>query len=65
MKLAVIIGVLQMSIGVLLKMMNTVHFGLWIDFIFEWIPQQLFLTTTFGYMCLMILKKWTLPWGLD
>ncbi len=65
MKLAVIIGVLQMSIGIFLKMLNTVHFGLWTDFVFEWLPQQTFMFATFGYMCLMIFKKWTLPWGLE
>lgn len=46
-------------------MLNTVHFGLWLDFFFEWIPQQIFLLSTFGYMCLLILKKWTLAWGIE
>jgi len=70
MKFAVIIGVFQMSIGtqnpnsaIFLKMINTVHFGLWLDFLFEWLPQQIFLFSTFGYMCLLIIKKWTVPWG--
>ena len=48
MKLAVIIGVTQMTIGIFLKMLNTVHNSSIIDFIFEWIPQQLFLTCTFA-----------------
>ena len=62
MKFAVIIGVFQMSIAIFLKMLNTVHFGLWLDFLFEWLPQQIFLLSTFGYMCLLIIKKWTIPW---
>lgn len=45
-------------------MINTVHFGLWLDFLFEWIPQQIFLFTTFGYMCVLIIYKWTVPWGI-
>ena len=65
MKLAVIIGVIQMSIGIFLKMLNSIHYKLWVDFIFEWLPQQIFMFSTFGYMCLMIFKKWTLPWGID
>jgi vacuolar-type H+-ATPase subunit I/STV1 len=46
-------------------MLNTVHFGLWLDFLFEWLPQQVFLFSTFGYMCLLIIKKWTIPWGIE
>ena len=30
--------------------------------IFEWVPQQLFLLTTFGYMCVLIIVKWNIPW---
>jgi len=65
MKFAVIIGVFQMSIAIFLKMLNTVHFGLWLDFLFEWLPQQIFLLSTFGYMCLLIIKKWTIPWDIS
>lgn len=46
-------------------MLNTIHFGLWLDFLFEWLPQQIFMFSTFGYMCLLIIKKWTIPWGID
>lgn len=38
MKMAVIIGVAQMSFGVILKGINSIHFGLYIDFLFEFIP---------------------------
>jgi len=38
MKLAVIIGVIQMSYGIVLKAVNCVHYDLWIDLIFEFIP---------------------------
>lgn len=33
--------------------------------IFEWIPQQIFLLTTFGYMCLLIIVKWNIPWEIE
>lgn len=65
MKFAVIIGIFQMSIGIFLKCLNTLHFGQYLDLVFEWLPQQIFLLTTFGYMCLLIIKKWTIPWGLE
>jgi len=64
MKFAVIIGVLQMSFAIFLKLLNTNHFKNYLDMIFEWIPQQLFFFCTFGYMCVLILYKWTIPWGI-
>lgn len=38
MKIAVIFGVAQMSIGVLLKGSNNIYFRQWLDFFFEFIP---------------------------
>lgn len=64
MKFAVIVGVLQMTVAIFLKALNTLHFKNYIDFIFEWLPQQLFFASTFGYMCVLIIYKWTIPWGL-
>ena len=46
-------------------MMNTLHFKSYLDFFFEWIPQQLFFFCTFGYMCILIIYKWTIHWGVD
>ncbi|KAL4468898.1 hypothetical protein ABPG72_009168 [Tetrahymena utriculariae] len=58
MKFAVIFGVVQMSWGIFLKGLNCIHFDLWVDLIFEWLPQMVFLLSTFGYMCFMIIFKW-------
>lgn len=38
MKLAVIVGVIQMIFGILMKGVNAVHYSSAIDFIFEFIP---------------------------
>ena len=72
MKFAVIIGVLQMSFGIFftnlaifLKMLNTVHFKSYIDLFCEWLPQQIFFFSTFGYMCVLIVYKWTIAWGVE
>jgi V-type H+-transporting ATPase subunit a len=71
MKFAVIIGVLQMTFGnylinsgIALKLVNTRHFKNYLDMIFEWLPQQVFFFCTFGYMCILIIYKWTIPWGI-
>lgn len=47
-----------MGWGIFLKGLNCIHFDLWVDLIFEWLPQMVFLFSTFGYMCLMIIIKW-------
>jgi len=65
MKMAIIIGVCQMMLGVFLKAVNAVHFRSAIDFFFEWIPQLLFLSCTFGYMVILIFIKWSVPYGTD
>lgn len=51
-----------MSIAIFLKLINTIHFRSYLDLIFEWLPQQIFMFTTFGYMCILIIVKWTIPW---
>lgn len=58
MKFAVIIGVLQMTLGILLKGLNSVYFRSTLDFIFEFLPQIIFLTCLFGFMDLLIILKW-------
>lgn len=62
MKLSVIFGVIQMTIGVLLKGVNNINFRQPIDFFFEFIPQILFMVCTFGWMDAMIFIKWLTPW---
>ena len=46
-------------------MMNSYHFKSYLDFFFEWLPQQIFFFCTFGYMCILIIYKWTIPWGTE
>jgi V-type H+-transporting ATPase subunit a len=47
-----------MSIGILLKGMNSLHFKNRLDFFFEFIPQFLLLFALFGWMDILILGKW-------
>ena len=65
MKMSVIIGVLQMILGLFLKGINGIYFGDYIDFFFEFIPQLIFMCLLFGYMCLMIYIKWGTDWSDD
>lgn len=59
MKIAVILGVLQMSFGVFMKALNSIHFKRSLDFIHEFIPQIVLLWVLFGYMDTLIIMKWT------
>lgn len=66
MKFAVIIGVTQMMFGICLRGMNAIYFGQTIDFVFEFIPQIIFMGLLFGYMNIMIFIKWSTDyWGKD
>jgi V-type H+-transporting ATPase subunit a len=64
MKIAVIIGVVHMTSGVLLKASNAIFFRNWLDFFFEFVPQLAFLVLLFGYMDFLIIYKWNVDWGL-
>ena len=48
-----------------MKLLNTIHFKNYIELIFEWLPQQIFFFCTFGYMCILIIAKWAIPWGIE
>jgi V-type H+-transporting ATPase subunit a len=61
MKISVLLGVAQMTVGVFLRFGNAVHERNWTDFVFECIPMLLFMTCFFGYMDFMIMYKWVTP----
>jgi len=63
MKISVIFGVAQMTIGIILKGTNTIYFRRWVDFFFEFLPQILTLWCLFGYMDYLIIVKWLTDWG--
>merc|ERR1712032_1198181 len=61
MKLSVLFGVLQMTVGVLLRWSNAFYFNNMTDFIFECLPMMVFMLCFFGWMDVMILYKWVHP----
>ena len=61
MKMAVLFGVVQMSLGVLLKWGNAMYEFSLRDFFCECIPMAIFMVCFFGYMDYMILFKWVTP----
>lgn len=63
MKTSVILGVAQMTIGILLKGLNALYFKRWSEFIFEFLTQLIALTCLFGFMDYLVIAKWTTDWS--
>ena len=51
-----------MSLGIFMKGMNCIHHRAPVEFIFEFIPQIVFLLSLFGFMDLLIILKWLTNW---
>eukprot|EP00941_MAST-03F_sp_MAST-3F-sp1_P004077 g4077.t1 len=64
MKMAVILGVSQMTLGIFCKTSNAIHFKDKLALIFECIPQILFMLCLFGYMDFLIILKWMTNWEI-
>jgi V-type H+-transporting ATPase subunit a len=62
MKLSVIIAIIHMTVGVIIKALNSRYFKKGLDFWFEFVPQFIFLFLLFGYMDFLIVFKWLKDW---
>lgn len=62
MKLSVILGVTQMVVGIIMSLLNAIHFKKPYNIYFEFIPQMIFMLGLFGYMVFLIFYKWSTPW---
>lgn len=65
MKMSIIVGVIHMLFGISLKGLNALHFSDYTSFFLEFIPQFVFMTSTFGYMVLCIIIKWLQDFSLS
>ena len=63
MKLSIIIGVLHMLLGLVIRGVNNINNKNYVAFLFEFIPQILFMIILFGYLILMIFYKWSINWN--
>ncbi len=62
MKMAIIIGIAEMSLGIILRGINNFKELQFLDFFTEFLPMFIFLYSFFGYMVLLIILKWLHPW---
>jgi len=66
MKLSILLGIIQMSLGIFLSLLNYLKEKPplnWINTLFQFIPQIVFLWSIFGYMCVLIIIKWCTDWS--
>ena len=64
MKMAIILGVCHMTVGVLMKASNTFHFKDRLTFYCESIPELVLFMAIFGYLCILIFIKWSTNWNI-
>ncbi|KAJ1420219.1 V-type ATPase, V0 complex, 116kDa subunit family, partial [Ochromonadaceae sp. CCMP2298] len=62
MKMSVILGITQMTFGILLKGVNSYYFKANLDLYCEFLPMILFDMSLFGYMVVLIFVKWSINW---
>ena len=62
MKTAVIVGVIHMTWGLILRGFNAIYFRDATEMLFEVIPMIIFDLSFFGYMCVLIIIKWSINW---
>lgn len=62
MKMSIILGVTQMMLGIILSFFNATYFKKPYNIFFEFIPQTIFMMSTFGYMVILIFYKWCIDW---
>lgn len=54
-----------MIMGNLIKGANAIYFRKPLDFLFEFVPQIVFMLGIFGYMIIMVFIKWSKDWGYN
>ncbi|CAM9530718.1 unnamed protein product [Phaeothamnion confervicola] len=62
MKMSVVLGIIQMTMGICLKASNAIYFNQPLDFFFEFVPMIIFDLALFGYMVILIFVKWSIDW---
>ncbi|KAF0343290.1 ATPase subunit [Gigaspora margarita] len=63
MKMSIILGVIQMSFGIVLTVYNYTYFKKRLSIWAEFIPQMLFMQCIFGYLVFTIILKWSINWN--
>jgi len=65
MKISIIVGVIQMSVGICMSFLNHVEYGDTKRIFFEYLPEMIFFEGIFGYLVFTIFYKWSVDWSGD
>jgi len=65
MKISIIVGVIQMSVGISLSLLNHIEYGDYKRIFFEFVPSMIFFEGIFGYLVFTIFYKWSVDWNGD
>ncbi|XP_015058844.1 V-type proton ATPase subunit a1 [Solanum pennellii] len=58
MKMSILLGVVQMNLGIILSYFNARFFNSSLDIKYQFVPQVIFLNSLFGYLSLLVVVKW-------
>ncbi|CAN6470898.1 unnamed protein product [Victoria cruziana] len=58
MKMSILIGIVQMNLGIILSYFNAKFFGSSLDIRYQFMPHMIFLNCLFGYLAFLIVVKW-------
>mmetsp|Transcript_19942 Transcript_19942/g.51426 ORF Transcript_19942/g.51426 Transcript_19942/m.51426 type:complete len:806 (-) Transcript_19942:242-2659(-) len=62
MKISIIVGVLQMTFGIFLSLVNHLEYKNYKKVFFQFIPELGFFGSIFGYLVFLIFYKWSINW---
>eukprot|EP00537_Pseudo-nitzschia_pungens_P003976 CAMPEP_0172369544 /NCGR_PEP_ID=MMETSP1060-20121228/33243_1 /TAXON_ID=37318 /ORGANISM="Pseudo-nitzschia pungens, Strain cf. cingulata" /LENGTH=863 /DNA_ID=CAMNT_0013094491 /DNA_START=302 /DNA_END=2893 /DNA_ORIENTATION=+ len=63
MKMSVVLGILQMFVGILIRGCNALYFREPLDLTYEVLPMIVFAASLFLYMVVLIFGKWSVDWN--
>lgn len=63
MKISIVVGVAQMSLGICLSLLNHIEYRDYKRLIFQFIPEVIFFEGIFGYLVFTIFWKWSTDWS--
>jgi len=62
MKISIVVGVIQMTVGICLSLLNHFEYRDWKKVFFQFIPEIIFFEGIFGYLVFTIFYKWAFDW---
>ncbi|KAL7747917.1 H(+)-transporting V0 sector ATPase subunit a [Sorochytrium milnesiophthora] len=62
MKMSIVFGVVHMTFGIVLSLVNHLHFRNMMNVFCQFIPEIIFMESIFGYLVICIIYKWCTDW---